>query len=193
MQPLHVLSCWMVMMFRQYIQGTNHFPKPDVVYWDFTGLLTDPEARKKAIHEICDHFKNKGLTHIAAIEAKGFILGSLLAHEMNLPLFLVRKPGLIPGSVINHSFDKEYGTGAYEMAKRTLSSDSKVLIVYDILAGPGATLAAAKLIQESGGNVEGCAYVVELSYLSAREKLKGMDVYSLVKINEKERDAIRSH
>lgn len=180
-------------MFKPYVKGTENFPKPGIVYWDFTPLLADPEMRAKAIEAFCEHFKDSGYTHIAAIEAKGFILGSLLAHEMHLPLVLVRKPGLTPGQVVSESFVKEYGTSTYEMAKDRIAPKSKVLLVYDILAGPGASLAAVNLIQESGAKVLGCAYVIELTYLSGREQLPGLDVFSLVKIYEDERDGIRSH
>lgn len=173
-------------MFRSYIHPVNDFPKKDVVYWDFTPLLADPLIREKALSHFLHHFHSDSFTHIAAIESKGFIWGSLLAHEMNLPLCLIRKPWLTPGPVFSQRFDKEYGTGTYEIARHALQSGNRVLLVYDILAGPGATLAAVKLIQQAGATTVGCAYVVELGYLPGREQLNGLNIFSLVKIEEQD-------
>ena len=178
-------------MFRPYVRGTNHFPKQDVVYWDFTPLIAEPDIRTKAVQKILDHFEGKQFTHIAAIEAKGFSIGSMVAHELHLPMVLVRKPGLIPGKILSEGFVKEYGTGVYEMAEGRLSAGNRVLIVYDILAAAGATEAAIKLIEKQGATVEGCAYVIELMYLNAREHLPGLDICSLVQIHECEKNAIQ--
>ena len=178
---------------KNLVKGTKDFPKPGVVYWDFTPLLTDPITRKEMIQKIAHHFKNKGISTIACIESKGFILGSLLANAMELPMVLIRKPGLTPGAVHSHSFVKEYGEATYEMAENRLNREDRVLVVYDILAGPGATQAAIKLIQQSGAQVLGCAYTVELSYLHGREHLHGLDVYSLVSIQQEEKDAVLNH
>lgn len=179
-------------MFKPYVKGVDHFPKENVVYWDFTPLLTEPSVRKEAIKAILEHYKDTAFTHVVAIEAKGFIIGSLLAHELHLPLVLVRKPGLTPKPVLSQSFVKEYGTAAYEIAEGRLNPGNRVLLVYDILAGPGATFAAVHLIRSAGAEVIGCAYVVELTYLQANEQLKEFDVYSLIKIDANDRDAIRN-
>jgi len=95
--------------------------------------------------------------------------------------------------VVSQDFEKEYGTAAYEMAKGSIPSNSRTLLVYDIFAGPGATLASKKLIEDSGAKVVGCAFMIDLMYLPGREKIKELDLFSLVQINEEDRDAIQSH
>jgi len=171
--------------YNLFIESTEDFPKKGVVYWDFTPLLKDPKMFKKVIADIKNHFKAKEITKIAAIEAKGFTIATALAYELQKPLVLIRKPGLIPGKIKSRKFEKEYGLGEYQVRTDTFESTDNVLLIYDILAGPGATKAAIELIESSGANVIGCAYVIELQYLHGRKALKSYDLFSLVKIKEK--------
>lgn len=173
------------MNYQKFIESFKNFPKQGVVYWDFTPLLKDPKAFMHAIQDIMQHFKGKGISKIAAIESKGFLLGSALACAMQKPLVLIRKPGLTPGEVLSEKFEKEYGFGEYQIKKGQFCKSDKVLIVYDILAGPGATQAAINIIEKSGAKVAGCAYVIELAYLKGRESLQKYDLFSLVKIKNK--------
>lgn len=170
----------------QAIASFQDFPKPGVIYWDFTPLISNPLLFKQSIIAIRNHFQNCNINKIAIVEAKGFIIGSALAFAMNLPLICVRKPGLTPGIVFSEKFEKEYGFGEYQIKKGVVSKRDRVLIVYDILAGSGPTQAAIHLIEKSGGTVAGCAYVIELEYLHGREKLTGYNLYSLVKITKRE-------
>ncbi len=169
--------------FRQYVESYNDFPKEGVIYWDFTPLLADHYALQAAAAEISDHFSQKGVTKIAAVEAKGFTLGAALALTMKKPLVLVRKPDLVPGETDSERFVKEYGFGEYQLKKGQLADSDRVLVVYDIMAGPGATQAAMNLIERAGAAVAGCAFVIELEYLNGRQQLKDRDIYSLVKIS----------
>lgn len=168
-----------------YIESFLDFPKSGVVFWDFTPLYESPEAFADAIKDFSDSFKNKKITKIAAIEAKGFVIGGALAQKMHLPLVLIRKPGLTPGEVYSEKFEKEYGFGEYQIKKGEIEDDDRVLIVYDILAAPGAVVATKKLLERSGGIAVGVAVVVELEYLNAREMLKDLEIFSLVKIKQK--------
>jgi adenine phosphoribosyltransferase len=185
-----------------FLQSCQDFPKKGIVYWDFTPLLENPEAFRSAVSEIKNHFSDSNsnsdsnlkshsdsssrMNKIAAIESKGFILGSALSYEMKLPLALIRKPGLIPGDCCSEKFEKEYGFGEYQIKKSLFSKEDKVLLVYDILAGAGATKAAISLIEKSGAEVVGCAYIIELEYLDGRKDLPLLDIFSLVKIREKD-------
>ena len=173
------------MDFTKYIESYKDFPKKGVVYRDFTKILGGPEALKRVIKDIEDYFVDKGITKIAAIEAKGFTIGTALAYKMSLPLVLIRKPHLTPGKVLSEKFVKEYGTGEYQIKKGTFAYSDKVLIVYDIMAGGGATMAAIRLVEKSKAKVLGCAYIIELEYLKGREQLMGYDLFSLVKIKNK--------
>lgn len=169
--------------FTKYIESFEDFPKPGVVYRDFTALLADPAAFAAAIDKFEQHFVSHGITKIAAIEAKGFTIGGALAHKMRLPLVLIRKPELVPGKVDCQKFVKEYGTGEYQIKVGQFAKEDRVLIVYDIMAGAGATKAAVNLIERAGAKVYGCAYVIELNYLSGRADLEQFDVFSLVRID----------
>src|SRR5262249_12845385 len=166
--------------YRRLIHCVRDFPKVGVVYFDFTAILADPCAFRQAVGDLIVHFREKEITKIAAIEAKGFTLGSALAYEWGKPLILIRKPELTPGEVDSEKVEKEYGFGEYQLKAGQLGSDDSVLIVYDIMAGPGATRGAINLVTRTGARVVGCAYVIELEFLGGREKLPIHDLFSLV-------------
>lgn len=172
-----------MMNYQKYIESQQDFPKTGVRYWDFTPLLENPVAFRQAISNIKSHFKDKRITKIAAIEAKGFTIGAALAYEMSLPLILIRKPALTPGRTISEKFTKEYGKGEYQIKEKAVKNGDRVLIMYDIMAGPGATKAAINLVKKAGAKVVGCAYVIELEYLHGREELERYDLFSLAKIH----------
>lgn len=173
------------MNFDKHIETHADFPKKGVVYFDTTCLLQEPKIFQKAVNQIENHFKNKTITKIAAIESKGFPLGTAIAKDLELPLSLIRKPHLTPGKTNIQKFIKEYGFGEYQVKIDAFNKNDKVLIVYDIFAGSGATDAAIKLVEKSGAKVIGCAYIVELEYLHGRKDLESYDCFSLVKYSEK--------
>lgn len=169
-------------IIKKFVKPYRDFPKPGVVFWDFTPLEEKPELMKDAIMQIKKYFQKSQIDKIAAVESKGFIIGSNLAYELGKPLVLIRKPHLIPGEVIAEKFIKEYGEGEYQMKKGVVRKGEHVLIVYDIMAGPGASQAAIHLVEQNGGLVAGLAFITELEYLHGRESLKNYRVFSLVKI-----------
>lgn len=173
------------MEYKEYVKSYKDFPRKDVLFWDFTYLLKDVNARKTAIEEIKDFLKDKKVDKIAAIESKGFTIGAMLAYELDLPLVLIRKPNLIPGEYYSESFVKEYGTGEYQIKKDAIQKEENVIIVYDIMAGSRASQAGINLVEKCGGNVAGIAFITELEYLNGRENLKEYDIFSLVKVKEK--------
>lgn len=173
------------MCYKEYIRSYKDFPKEGVLYWDFTYLLKDVDMRKQAISEMLEFLKDKDIDKIVAIESKGFTIGSILAYELDKPLVLIRKPNLIPGEFYSETFVKEYGTAEYQMKKDAIEKNEKVVIVYDIMAGSGATKAAINLVEKCGGKVKGLLYVTELEYLKGRQDLQGYDIFSLYKVREK--------
>lgn len=173
------------MDYRDVVRSYPNFPKSGVLFWDFTYLLKDVDKRKKAIEEMKGFLKDKKVDKIVAIESKGFTIGSILAYELDLPLVLIRKPNLIPGEFIREEFVKEYGTAEYQIKNDAIESNENVVIVYDIMAGSGATKAGINLVEKLGGKVSGLIYVTELEYLHGREDLNGYDIFSLVKVSEK--------
>lgn len=173
------------MDYKNFVRSYKDFPKKDVLFWDFTYLLKDVNARKNAINEIKEFLKDKKIDKIVAIESKGFTIGSILAYELNLPLVLVRKPNLIPGKFYSETFVKEYGTAEYQIKDDAIENGENVAIVYDIMAGSGASKAAINLVGKCGGKVKSLVYITELEYLNGREDLKDYDIFSLVKVSEK--------
>lgn len=173
------------MEYKEFVKSYKDFPKEGVLFWDFTYLLKDVKARKEAIQEIKEFLKEKKVDKIAAIESKGFTIGSILAYELNVPLVLIRKPNLIPGKYYSESFIKEYGTAEYQIKEDAIEKNENIVIVYDIMAGSGASKAGINLVEKCGGKVTGLVYVTELEYLKGREDLKEYDIFSLVKVSEK--------
>jgi adenine phosphoribosyltransferase len=168
--------------FRSYIETEVGFPKEGVVFHDFTPLHADAEAFGEAIEVLAGDLAGTQFDVVVGVEAKGFIVGTALATYYGLPLLLARKPGLTPGTVLQEEFVKEYGVGTYEMKAGGLSPGQRVLIVYDILAGPGATNAVATLVRRQGATPVAAAFIVELEYLGGRTELMVPQVVSLVKV-----------
>ena len=171
--------------YRKFIKSYKDFPKKDIVFWDFTYLLDNVEARNSAIEDMKRALKDKKFDKIVAIESKGFTIGSIVAHELNKSLVLIRKPNLIPGEFYSETFVKEYGIGEYQIKPDLINENDKVVIIYDIMAGSGATKGAINLIEKCGGKIVSLIYVTELKYLGGREDLKDYDIFSLVKIDNK--------
>jgi adenine phosphoribosyltransferase len=172
--------------YRDYIRSYPDFPKDGVLFWDFSYLLKDVAARNSAVTDMKTFLADKNIDKIAAIEAKGFTLGAILAHELNLPLVLIRKPHRTPGRLYQQPFVKEYGTDAYELKADALETDERIAIVYDIMAGSGASKAAISLVQQCGAQVAALVYAIELAYLGGRQDLASYDIHSLVTIRERD-------
>lgn len=174
--------------YRKALDSHQDFPEDGVTYWDVTPLLQDPDLVRSAVAEILAHFasQDKEFDCVAAIEAKGFTIGSCLAYKLQKPLVLIRKPGLLPGETNNVQFRKEYGQGEYQLQDRDVQGGDRILLFYDILAGPGATRAGIELLEQAGGHVKGCAYITELEYLNGREQLSAYDLFSLVTLSRED-------
>ena len=165
---------------KKKIRTIPNFPKEGVMFKDITPLLQDPYTRRFVLLEIEEHFKHKKIDVIASAESRGFIFGSILAHELYCSFVPLRKPGKLPHETIRHNFITEYSQDAFEIHKDAIKPGDNVLIVDDLLATGGTAEAAAKLVEELGGKVAGFSFVIELSFLRGREKLRGYDVFSLI-------------
>jgi len=156
------------------------FPIKGIMYEDITPLMQDPDAFKFVVSSMVEHYKNKEVDVIASAESRGFIFGALLAHELEKSFVLLRKPGKLPYKKISQSFEKEYGTDAFEIHTDAIKQGDKVIIVDDLLATGGTSEAAVKLVEKLGGKVLSLAFLIELGYLNGRDKLKGYDVFRLI-------------
>jgi len=167
-------------IIEQYIRDVMDFPKPGIVFKDITPLLAEPKIFKLTTEELL-MLVPKDIDKVVGIEARGFIFGALLADRLNAGFVPIRKPGKLPYKVYTQEYELEYGTDALTMHVDAIEEGEKVLIHDDVLATGGTALAAAKLVEKAGGKVIMLNFLIELTYLKGREKLKDYPVTSLIK------------
>lgn len=163
------------------IREIPDFPKKGVSFKDITPVLEDPKYFKQIIDLFAKEFKNKGIQKIVAIDARGFLLASALAYKLGAGIVIARKKGKLPYKTITCDYDLEYGKETLEIHNDSIKKGEKVLIIDDVLATGGTAGAAAKLVGLLKGNVLGIGFLIELTFLSGREKLKKYNVFSLIK------------
>jgi adenine phosphoribosyltransferase len=164
--------------FRNLVRSWNDFPTKGISFKDINPLLRTPESMNyiyKKLSEICDNIQT---SKIAAIESRGFVIGSLLATSLSKGLILIRKEGKLPGPTIKESYSIEYGTRVMEIQQDAVLKGEKVLIADDLLATGGTAIAAASLVEKLGGTVVGFVFIICLNYLDGMDTLKnkGYDV-----------------
>lgn len=162
------------------IRGIPDFPKEGILFKDITPLLKDKGSLKEAIVKMADMFRNYEIDYVVGIEARGFLIGTPLAIELDKGFIPIRKPGKLPHEVLTKSYQLEYGTNEIEIHKDAFTKGDKILLVDDLLATGGTTLAATEMIEELGGEIVGCAFLLELDELAGRKKLKDYEVKSLL-------------
>lgn len=166
------------------LRDVPDFPKPGILFKDITPLLAQPQARKLVVHEIADHFRNQKIDAVAAVEARGFIFGMLIAEALDVAFVPVRKAGKLPYHKIKEEYDLEYGKAAIEMHVDALNPNSRVLIHDDLLATGGTARAAGNLIHKLGGTVAGYSFIINLAFLPGEKVLSntfGVKPHYLVK------------
>jgi adenine phosphoribosyltransferase len=168
------------MDLKSAIRSIKDFPKEGIMFRDITTLLENPEALNYVSDLIYKKVKDLGITKVAGIESRGFILGGILASKLNTGFVLIRKPKKLPAETYSESYDLEYGKDSIEMHKNSISKGDKVLLHDDLLATGGTAEAAIKLIEKAGGEVASIQFIIELAFLPGREKLKGYEVGSLI-------------
>ena len=169
------------MNLKEYIRNVPDFPKPGIMFRDITPLLAAPEAFRFAIKQFADRFRSAKPTAILAAESRGFIFAAPLALELGAAFVPVRKPGKLPYETRKFQYDLEYGSDTLEMHVDAVEPGSRVLLVDDLLATGGTIEACLKLAQESKAEVIGCAFLIELTFLNGRNRLKDQDIFSLLK------------
>jgi len=165
---------------KKKIRTVPHFPKKGIMFRDITTLFKDPQGLKDTIKAFVERYKDKNIDVVAAIEARGFILGGVLAHELNVGFVPLRKPGKLPAETIKEEYELEYGKDAVEIHKDAILKGQNVLLIDDLIATGGTALAAVNLIERLGGNIVECAFIIDLPDLKGKEKLKGQNIFTLV-------------
>src|SRR5262245_44216692 len=169
-----------MMDLAKYIRDIPDFPKPGILVKDITPLLADPAAFAEATRQFSAYYESKRIDAIAAAEARGFLFAAPLALALRKPLVPLRKPGKLPYRTYSLKYELEYGSAELQMHTDGVTPGARVLLVDDVLATGGTMAAGAQLITQAGGSVAGCAFLLELSFLNGRARLRPYDVYSVV-------------
>jgi adenine phosphoribosyltransferase len=164
-----------------FIRDIPDFPKPGILFKDITPLLAEPRAFQHVIDRFTAQYRNASIDAIAAAEARGFLFAAPLALTLHKPLVPLRKPGKLPHQTHCFSYDLEYGSAELHVHIDAIRPGARVLLIDDLLATGGTMVAGCELIRKAGGEVAGCAFLVELDFLGGREKLKPIDVFSLIR------------
>ena len=168
------------MNLKDFIRDIPDFPQPGILFRDITPLLRNAAAFNYAVDQLAERYQGQTLDAIVAVESRGFLFGAPLACRMSKPLITVRKPGKLPGATISVEYDLEYGSNVMEMHASDVAAGDKVLLLDDLLATGGTLAAAAKLVEQAGGQVASIALVIELEALAGRQALGDYDIFSLI-------------
>jgi adenine phosphoribosyltransferase len=163
-----------------YIRSIPDWPKKGILFRDITPLLSDPKAFAAAIDALCAGFIGADIEYVAAVEARGFIFGAAVAKKLGVGFVPIRKKGKLPFKTKSVTYDLEYGTDTLEVHCDAINKGAKVLMVDDLLATGGTMTAACKLIEKIGGHITAISFLIELSELHGREKLRGYDVKTVI-------------
>lgn len=163
------------------IRPVTDFPKPGVVFRDITPLFQSPRALRMVIDSLIQRYVEADFSHVGAMDARGFLIGSIIAYELNKPLVLFRKQGKLPADVLSQGYQTEYGEAFLEVHADSLCEGDKVLIVDDLIATGGTLLAAVQLVKRMGAGIHEAAAIIDLPELGGSRKLQDMGIptYSL--------------
>ena len=170
----------MTEQLRALIRDVPDYPRPGIMFKDITPLLGQPRAFRDTCEAMARTFLNTGVTHVAAIESRGFMFGSPIALTLNAGVVPIRKKGKLPYDSAFEEYELEYGTDALEMHIDALPPGARVLIVDDVLATGGTAAAACRLVERLQGTVVGCSFLIRLAFLEGLKKLEGRDVSSII-------------
>ncbi len=165
---------------RSLIRDVPDFPEPGIVFKDITPVLADPAALNGLVEATVSPFADAGVTKIAGIEARGFILASAAAIRLGAGFIPLRKPGKLPWKVVREEYSLEYGTDALEVHQDAVTPGDRILVVDDVIATGGTARAAVRLLEKLGADVVGVSVFVELAFLAGKDQLDGVPLHALV-------------
>lgn len=165
----------------KYVASVPDYPEKGVIFRDILPLMADGAAFKQATDELVDYAKDKKVDMVVGPEARGFIVGCPIARELGAGFAPARKKGKLPRKAISASYDLEYGTATLQMEADAIKPGQRVLVVDDLLATGGTIFATIDMVEQMGGIVVGCAFLIELKDLHGRDKLKDYDMKALMK------------
>src|SRR5690554_895959 len=168
------------MNLKKFIANVPNFPKEGILFRDITPLMQNGEALRFTMEKFCEYAKEKEADLIVGPEARGFLFGTPVAAMMGIGFVPVRKPGKLPREVVEYEYDLEYGSSKLSIHKDAIKKGQKIVIIDDLLATGGTVEAAINLIEQLGGEVVGCAFLIELKDLKGRSKLGNREIHSLI-------------
>lgn len=164
---------------KKLIRDIPDFPKPGIIFRDITPLIANGRGLAAIVDQIATPYLG-AVDVVLGIESRGFIIGAPVAYRLGVGLTIARKPGKLPFTTLSETYDLEYGSATLEMHRDSFARRTRVLIVDDLLATGGTALATARLVSQLGGEVVGCAFVIELKALSGRERLAPIGCAALI-------------
>ena len=170
------------MPLKSRIRTIPDFPKPGIQFRDITTLMKDPFGFRKLVDDLVQPFAGRRIDAVAGIEARGFIIGGAVAHQLSTGFIPVRKKDKLPWDTIGQDYELEYGTDRVEIHRDAVGEGETVLIVDDLIATGGTALATLDLLRQAGADIVGCSFVVDLPDLGGRKRLEeqGVSVLTLV-------------
>ena len=174
----------MAVDLRELIREIPDFPRPGIGFKDITPVLADPAGLDAAVSGLAEQARPLGVEVVIGAEARGFLLGPALARELGAGFVLARKPGKLPHETVRAEYVLEYGVDALELHTDAVASGARVLVHDDLLATGGTAKALCQLVEELGGTVAGCGFLIELTFLQGRDRLAGYDVHALIAYDE---------
>lgn len=172
-----------MMDIKSLIRTISDFPKPGVMFRDITTLLKHSEGFRSTIDQLVGKYRGVKIDKVAGIESRGFIIGAALAYQLKAGFVPIRKKGKLPGENFGHDYELEYGTDRLEIHTDAIQKGEKVLLVDDLIATGGTAGATVKLIGKTGGQIVGCAFVIDLPDLGGRKQLEKLG-HSIVTLCE---------
>ncbi|TVM03521.1 MAG: adenine phosphoribosyltransferase [Candidatus Brocadia sp. WS118] len=166
---------------KNLVRDVPDFPKKGIIFRDITPLLQNPKGLRTAVEIISDYYKNKKIDIVVGTEARGFILAPTVAFNLGAGFTPIRKPGKLPCEKISMNYALEYGTDVLEIHKDGIRKGQNVLMVDDLLATGGTMSACCKMVESLGGNIVGCAFLIELTFLNGKKNLNPYTIFSVIK------------
>ncbi len=168
------------MELKDFVRDVKDFPKPGIVFKDITPILANPQIFSYIVERLAAFAQQRESDVILAAEARGFLFGAAIAYHAGLPLVVVRKPGKLPYKTVATTYQLEYGSDTLQIHEDAIRKGQRVMIIDDVLATGGTVEACAALVEKLGGVVSGAGFVIELSFLKGRDRLKKYKVQSLI-------------
>lgn len=168
------------MKIENYIRDIQGFPKEGILFKDITPLLNDVKARQECLSLLVNSLNGQKIDKVVGAESRGFFFGMLLAQELNAGFVPVRKPKKLPFETISASYELEYGTDSLEMHTDAIKKGDRILIHDDVLATGGTAKAVCELVEKLGGEIVQCNFLMELTFLNGREKIKEFPIFTVL-------------